>query len=148
MTTKISSKKNERGNTLVEASLILVLALSLLIGLFDLLQIMFIHQTVVDRTRAVARWAAVNPYDATKTTNMVLYASTTAPTDGSAGLFNMTSLNVAVSHDTSDGLYADRIGIVVSGYSYSFFAAALVNNMYPTSGQSGTQSSTRTGLTV
>jgi hypothetical protein len=132
---------------LVEGALIFVLAMALLIGMYDMVQIMFVHQTVVERTRAAARWAAVNDYNADQIKNMVVYNSTSAPDGGGSGLFGMTTSNVAVAHDTSDGVYADRIQITVSGYSYSFFAAAIVNSVYPASGQ-GSVSATRTGLTV
>src|SRR5579862_626185 len=117
----------QRGAALVEASLIFILALGLLMGLVDVGEMLFIHQTVTDHVRAAARWAAVNPYDPTSTTNMVLYGTTTA---GTSGLFGMTSSNVTISHDTSDGLYADRIGITVSGYSYLFFSGSIVNAFY------------------
>jgi Flp pilus assembly protein TadG len=140
-------RRNQRGNTLVEAGLIFVLGISLLIGLFDLGQILFIHQTVVERTRAAARWAAVNPYNSDQTKNMVLYGSPTAP-DGGTPLFGMTTSNIAVAHDNSDGLYADRIQITVSGYTYFFFSAAIVNTMYPSAGHSGSVSPTHTGLTI
>jgi Flp pilus assembly protein TadG len=147
MHSTFQKNRRRRGSALVEGSLIFVLALGLLICLIDIGQIMFIHQTVTDRVRSAARWAAVNAYDATQITNMVLYNSTTAPQGGAGALFGMTSSNVAVAHDTSDGLYADRIQITVSGYSYMFFSGAIINGFYNSSGASA-PSATRTGLTV
>jgi len=132
----------ERGGTLVEAALILILALAMLIGVLDLGQMMFIHQTVSNRTRSAARWGAVNAYDAVKISNLVLYNSTTA-SPGSE-LFNMHASNVTVAHNGT-GTTDDRVEVTVAGYSYSFFSAAFVNSFY---GAGGAPSATRTGLTV
>jgi hypothetical protein len=134
-------RNRERGSTLVEAALILILALALLIGVLDLGQMMFIHQTVAERTRAAARWGAVNPYDASKVSNMVLYGSITA--NPGSELFNITPSHVAVAHNAL-GTTDDRIDVTVSGYSYSFFSAAIVNSFYGAGGASAN----RTGLTV
>jgi hypothetical protein len=141
-----SKKQPERGSTLVEASLIFVLGMGLLIGMFDLGQMLFLQQTVVERTRYAARWAAVNAYDSDQITNMVLYGTPTAPPSGTP-LFNMSASNVTVAHDTADGLFADRITVTVSGYSYLFFSGAIVNTMYG-NGSSAATSVVRTGLTA
>ena len=130
---------------MVEASLIFVLATTLLIGLFDVAQVMFIHQTVVERAREAARWGTVNPYDATKITNMVLYGTPTAGTAGTE-LFNMSSSNVAVSH-VGSGSMSDRLSITVSGYTYLLFSAAIVNTLTPHSGTT-VPTVQRTGLSV
>ncbi len=136
---------------MVEGALIFVLGVSLLIGLLDIGQILFIHQTVVDRTNTAARWASVSPFDATQIKNMILYGTPSAGTPGSE-LFNMSASNISVAHDTSDGAYADRISIVVSGYSYLFFSGMFVNTMYGSQSQdhgvSSGPSVVRTGLTV
>jgi len=135
----------QRGSALVEAALIFVLGISLLIGMFDVGQMMFIHQTVVERTQEAARWGTVNPYDATKITNMVLYGSSTAGTAGSE-LFGMSSSNVAVSHIGS-GTMSDRISITVSGYTYLLFSSAIVNTLTPHS-SGNTPTVQHTGLSV
>ncbi len=135
-------EKRERGSVLVEAGLIFIVGTVLMFGTFDIAQMLFIHQVVVNQVRTAARWAAVNTYDSGKITNMVLYGTPTAGATGS-GLFGMTASNVNVAHDTSDGLYADRIVIIVSGYSYLLFSGAIANAT-----QSGSPSVSRTGLTA
>jgi hypothetical protein len=135
----------ERGSALVEASLIFVLGISLLIGLFDVGQMMFVHQTVMERTREAARWATVNPFDSTKVTNMVLYGTPAAGTAGTE-LFNMSSSNVAVSHSGS-GTMNDNISLTVSGYTYLLFSSAIVN-MFWSRGGSTSISAQHTGLSV
>jgi hypothetical protein len=133
-------RHNERGSVFVESALILVVGLALVIATVDLSQMLFIHQAVVNQVRLAARWAAVNPYDATKIKNMVLYGT---PAAGTHPLFGMNASNIAVEHDTSDGLYADRVTIRVSGYSYLLFSAALANVT-----RAGAPAVRRTGLTA
>ena len=147
----LAARKKQRGGTLVEGALIFTLASALLIGVIDLGQMLFVHQTVVDRVRVAARWASVNPYDSSQITNMVLYGTPAAGTSGTE-LFGMTSSNVVATHDTSDGAYADRITINVSGYTYLMFSGTIVNTLYSlgggANGSGGGPSVVRTGLTV
>ena len=62
-----------RGSTLVESVLVLLVFMSTLIALFDCSQFMFLHQTLVERVRAAARYGTVNTYSQTEIQNMVLY---------------------------------------------------------------------------
>lgn len=140
---KTSSRRIlERGQALVEGALILVVALALLLGIFDLGQIMFIHQTLVERTRSAARWGAVNTYNQTSIQNLVLYG-TAAPGQGAQPIFNLTPSNVNVQH-LNAGTAEDSVSVTVSGYQVDFFSAAFVPML---TGQSG-QSVKRQGMTV
>ena len=138
--------RTKRGGALLEAGLIFVLGISLMIGLFDVGQMMFIHQTVIERTREAARWATVNPFDSTKVTNMVLYGSPTAGTAGTE-LFNMSASKVSVSH-TGSGSMSDNISLTVSGYTYLLFSATIVNAFWPRTRNSSAPSAQRPGLSV
>ena len=136
----VKQNRRERGSVLVEAGLIFIVGSVMVFGIFDLAQMLFIHQAVVHQLRTAARWAAVNTFDSGKITNMVLYGTPTAGAAGT-GLFGMTASNVSVEHDISDGLYADRIVITASGYSYLLFSGAIANAM-----TSGGPSVSRLGL--
>lgn len=135
-------KRTQTGSVFVESALIFIVAAIFGIGAIDVGLMVFTHQTVLNRTRAAGRWSAVNPFDATQITNMVLYGT---PTAGQAGteLFGMNASNVTVVHDTSDGMYADRVIITVSGYTYFLFSGAIAN-----ASQSSGPSAQRTGLTT
>jgi hypothetical protein len=135
-------KRTQPGNVFVESALIFVVAATFGIGALDVGLMMFTHHTVLNRVRTAGRWSAVNPFDATQITNMVLYGK---PTAGQAGteLFGMSASNVTVVHDTTDGLYADRVIITVSGYSYSLFSGSIANAT-----NSSIPSVRRTGLTT
>jgi len=135
-------KRTQTGSVFVESALIFVVWAIFGIGAIDVGLMMFTHHTVLNRVRAAGRWSAVNAFDATQITNMVLYGT---PAAGQAGteLFGMSASNVAVAHDTSDGMYADRVNIKVSGYAYYLFSGAIANAT-----QSSIPSVQRTGLTT
>ena len=119
MRNRISRRKQkQRGSVFVETGLIFVVFVFMLMGVFDFAQFLFIHQALADRARSAARWGAVHdPTDGTSIQNMVLYDQSTAPTDGTSGVFGLTSSMVSVS--TSDSGTDDyRLTIVVSNYPY------------------------------
>jgi hypothetical protein len=69
----------------------------MLVGIVDFGQFLFFHQVLTDRARAGARYAAVNPYNATSIQNVVVYNSPTAPNGNPTGLFGLTTSNVTVT---------------------------------------------------
>jgi Flp pilus assembly protein TadG len=136
------SKRKQRGSALVESALILTVGITLMFGTFDLAQMLFVHQVVVNQLRVAGRWAAVHPFDASQITNEVLYGTPTAGTAGSE-IAGMRASNVTVTHDTSDGLYADRVTIKASGYTYLMFSGSVANSV-----RGSGSSPLRTGLTA
>lgn len=116
---------HQKGQALVESALTLVVFLALLIGIFDVGEILFVHQTLIDRARNAVRWGVVNPYDQTAMQNLVLYGATT-PGDGQSAAFGLTSSNVVVTRPAADvGKPEDRINVTIS-YSFNFFTGAFV----------------------
>jgi len=107
---------------MVESALIFLMFFSLLIGVFDFGQFLFIHQSLVERVRSAARWGAINnPSDSAAITNMVLYNQAATPPAGTGAYFSLTAGNVFV---TTPGSGSDnyRLTLQVSGYSYSIFS--------------------------
>ena len=99
---------------LVESSLTLLLFTTVVFSLFDFGYVWYLHQTVVDRARAAARYGSLNPTDTTGMKNMVLYYSSTG---SGAGLFGLRTSNVSASRSGA-GTSADRVTVTVSGLSY------------------------------
>jgi len=65
---------------MIETALIFIIFASLLLGIMDFGQFLFIHQALVERARYAARWGAVtNPSDSAAITNMVLYNQPSSP---------------------------------------------------------------------
>jgi Flp pilus assembly protein TadG len=115
-------RKTSKGNVMVESALIFLMFFSMLIGVFDFGQFLFIHQSLVERVRSAARWGAINnPADSAAITNMVLYNQAATPPAGTAGYFSLNAGNVFV---TTPGSGSDnyRLTLQVSGYSYSIFS--------------------------
>ena len=129
---KLQSKRRlrrQRGQALVESVLTLTAFLAIFMGMIEVGEILYVHQTLVERTRSAVRWGAVNAWDATNSpteiTNMVLYGTAT-PADNSTGIFGLTAGNVNVSRPEPDYSAGDRIVVTVSGYTLTFFTNAIV----------------------
>jgi len=110
-----------RGQSLVESALVALVFLATLIGIFDLGQIFFIHQTFVERVRNTARYAVVNTYDETAFKNMVLYNQPTVPEGRTSGIFGLTASMVSVSQP-GVGTTDHRILVSIHNYPYRFFS--------------------------
>lgn len=86
-----------RGQSLVEAALVLFAFFSLLLGIADFGQVLFAHQSLVERARGAVRWGSLHQEEGTQPiVNLVLYNQTQEPLDGSPGYLGMTPANVQV----------------------------------------------------
>jgi len=106
---------------MVEGALVIPLFTGLLIGIFDLGQVLFIRQTFVARVRNAVRYAVVNAYDETAIKNVVLYGLATAPAGSTTGAFGLTAGMVSVAR-SDVGTSEQRIVVTISGYPYRFFS--------------------------
>src|SRR5436189_1659880 len=81
---------NRSGQALVESSLILLIFLQILIGIMDFGQFLYFHQSLSERTRAGARYAAVNGTATTinsdQIANFVLYNDSAGSANGAGAL--------------------------------------------------------------
>ena len=100
---------------MLEATLTLILFLSMLFSLFDFGYDLFLHQTFANQARLGVRYGAVNPGDTTRIKNMVLYGATTGSGNGFMGL---APSSVSVTRLGTVGGSDDRIQVVISGYSW------------------------------
>jgi hypothetical protein len=107
-----SSKRNrQKGGTVLETVLTLIVFLALFFGIFDVGTMLFVHQTLTDRARNAARWGAVNTFDPISIQNLVLYGTTTA---GPTPSFGLSAANVTVSRPAATiGQPEDRVIVTV-----------------------------------
>jgi len=106
-------RNRQKGGTMLEMVLTLVVFLSLFIGVLDIGEMFFVHQTLTDRARNAARWGAVNTFNATSMQNLVLYGAT-APANGQTPSFGLTTANVTVTRPAASiGLPEDRVIVTV-----------------------------------
>src|SRR5437879_5083971 len=137
-------RDRRRGQALVEASLLLLVFFVIMIGLLDLGQMLFLHQTLSERAQNAVRWGVTNNYDPTSITNLVLYGKT-SPGQNDQAFWGLTTSNVTVSNPGCgpNPNIECRVTIVVSGYTYNLFSAAIIGKYFGGSGNA-----TRNGQTI
>ncbi len=126
--------KNERGQTLVEAALVLFVFLSLILGVTDCAQVLFAHQSLVERVRSAARWGSVHDWQGPDPiVNLVLYGQIQEPARAQSGFLGMTPANVRVTYRpaTPDRPDDQTLSVAIVNFQshlYSpFLARALVS---------------------
>jgi Flp pilus assembly protein TadG len=112
-----SIRQNKRGSATLEASLVLMLFLLVIFTLFDYGFILYMHQTLVNRAAAAARYGAMNPSDTTGIKNLVLFNDPTA--SDTIGMFGLTASNVVVNRVES-GTRADHMTVTITQYGFTF----------------------------
>ncbi|MEK7408294.1 MAG: TadE family protein [Acidobacteriota bacterium] len=122
-------RNRQRGQALVESAFITLVFVVTLLGIFDLGQILFIHQSLADRARNAARYAVVRTYDATVVQNMVLYYQPTVPEGATTGFMGLATSMVSVTRSDA-GTNEDRITITISNYPFRFFSPLIAGQFY------------------
>ncbi len=109
----------EKGATIIEASLVLMLFLVLVFSLFDFGFVLYMHHTLMHQARSAVRYGVVRDYDETAATaikNMVLYDRPDAG-GRTVGVLGLTAANVNVERQ-GEGTNEDRILVTISGFKY------------------------------
>jgi hypothetical protein len=105
------------GQSMVEATLVLLVFFSLLLGVIDCGEVLFAHEALVERARSAVRWGALHSWQGPDPiVNLVLYGSTEEPRRTTPGYLGMTRSNVQVSYQPSTAEHPDdeilRVSIV------------------------------------
>jgi len=127
-------KRTQRGQSLVEGTLVMLVFFALLLGVFDCGQVLFAHQSLVERVRAAVRWGILHPdADPDRVVTFVLYGKPDAPAMSTPGFLGMTEENVRVEYRPATDLKPDdnllHVEIVnfKSNMFTPWFATALIN---------------------
>lgn len=115
---------NQRGQSAVEGILILLLMIAILIGVLDFGQLMFLHQTLAERARGAARYAALNPTNFDGARNLVVFGNAVAPsgsTDTTKGFWGLTTSMVSVVRNNQN-TNEDEVIVTISSYPFQFFS--------------------------
>ena len=114
-----------RGQSLIEATLVMLVFLSLLVGVVDCGQVLYSHQALEERVRSAVRWGSLHPYDGTgdQVANLVLYDSLRAPGGDAAGFLGMTRANVQVRYEPATAARPDdeTLSVAIVNYQSHFF---------------------------
>jgi Flp pilus assembly protein TadG len=106
---------------MVETALILIVFLMMLIGIIDFGQVLYFHQSLVERARAAARYGAINPTDSAGIQNMAVYNVATTTGSPIAVMPGLTTAMVNVQ-DLSVNTPEARIMVTISGYPINFIS--------------------------
>ena len=118
-------RHTQRGSAMDESALVILLFLTLLIGIGDMGQLLFNHQSIVERVRAGLRYGVVT-YNVPAIQNVVLYGTPT-PAEGQSPSFHLTANMIQVSrYDASTA--EDRVMIAVSNYPIEFFSPYIASH--------------------
>jgi Flp pilus assembly protein TadG len=106
---------------MLETALVLLMFILMLIGTLDFGQVLYFHQSLVERARAAARYGAINPTDSTGIQNIAVYNSATVPSPALAVLPGLTTGMVNVSNPGINTPEA-RVMVTISGYPINFIS--------------------------
>jgi hypothetical protein len=106
---------------MVETALILLTFILMLIGTIDFGQVIYFHQSLVERARAAARYGAINPTDTTGIQNIAVYNAASPPGTPTPVLPGLTTAMVTLSNTGANTPEA-RIMVTISGYPINFIS--------------------------
>ncbi len=97
----VRSKRGERGQAFVEGGLVMVVFISVLAGIMDFGQFLYLHQSLSERCRAGARYGAINTYtnNGLAAVNVAIYNDPNGSTNGATPLLG----NLQTSSSTGNG---------------------------------------------
>jgi len=114
---------------MVEATLVLLVFFALLLGVIDCGQVLFAHQSLVERVRTAVRWGVVHPWDsADPIVNLVLYNQTDAPRGDTPAFLGMQRENVVVRHAAPPDRPDDEtLSVTIVNFRSQFFSPWIAN---------------------
>jgi len=131
---RLSAGRTQRGQTLVEFALVVMMFLVVMFGLLEFARALWTWNTIVQATRAGARFAVVetpNPSNDDAIKNYVVYLNSAGT--GDPVLPGLTTSNVTVSfrkivlgtgaYDTAplpSKFQADVVQVSITGYNFNF----------------------------
>jgi len=126
--------KNRRGQSLVEGTLVMLVFFAMLLGVLDVGQILFAHQSLVERVRAAVRWGTLHPDDGPdRVVDYVLYGQPDEPQITTPGFLGLTEDNVRAEYRLPTELRPDDHLLHVEIVNYQshlftpWFATSLIS---------------------
>jgi hypothetical protein len=117
---------SERGQTLVEGALALMVFFALLFGVIDCGLMLVRHQALVERVRSAVRWGVVRPWDGSgdQIANLILYQQTTEPGSAGAGYLGLKRENVQVRYQPASPARPDDelLSVAIVNFHYQFLS--------------------------
>jgi hypothetical protein len=118
--------KSERGQTLVEGAMALLVFFALLFAVIDCGLVLVRHQSLVERVRSAVRWGVVRPWDGTgeQIANLILYDQPDEPRSTTPGYQGLTRQNVQVRYQPPSAARPDDevLSVAIVDYHYQFLS--------------------------
>jgi hypothetical protein len=118
----------EKGQGLVEATLVLLVFFALLLGVIDCGQVLFAHQALVERVRSSVRWGVVHPWQGPdQITNLILYEQTEEPRSAADGYLGLKRENVRVRYQpaTAERPDDETLTVEIVNFEFHFFSPVI-----------------------
>jgi hypothetical protein len=121
-------RPSQRGQSMVEATLVLMVFFTMLLGVIDCGQVLFAHQSLVERVREAVRWGVVHPWNQQNggdaIVNLILYNQTEAPQGETASFLGLRPENVVVRHQpaTPDRPDDETLRVTIVNFRSQFFS--------------------------
>ena len=123
----MKSRRNQSGQAMVEAGLIMLIFLPVLIGIMDFGQFLYLHLSLTERTRAAAHYGAITNFtDGSDIVNVAIYNDPAGAANGATALLpnlqgaDSTKNGYVSATLTGAGTDDARIRVTITNYPYSF----------------------------
>jgi len=122
----------EKGQSLVEMALVVMIFLFLLFGILEFGRAMWTYNTIIQATRAGARWAVVNVASDGDTTNkdkvknIVVYGYPDVSSGNpilpglNASMVNVSIVPIETDSSTPPKPISQKVSVLVNGYQFQF----------------------------
>jgi hypothetical protein len=120
-----SSSHRNKGQSLVEAALVLLVFFGLLLGVIDCGQVLVAQQSLTERVRGAVRWAVVHPWEGPDPiVNLVLYNQPAEPRETTPGYLGLKPANVVVKHQEATPERPDDeiLSVAIVNFESHFFS--------------------------
>lgn len=124
-----------RGQSLVEATLVLLVFFAFLLGVVDCGQILWSHQALQERVRSAVRWGTMHPFDGSgdQVADLVLYGETSQPVVAHSAFLGLTRDNVQVRYQapSADRPDDELLSVSIVNYQSHFFSPYMATVISP-----------------
>lgn len=109
-----------RGQSLVEATLVLLVFFALLLGVVDCGQVMYSHQVLQDRVNSAVRYGSLHRFDPNgdQIANLILYDQLTEANGAKSPFLGLTRENIQVRYQPDQAL----LSVSIVNYQSHFFS--------------------------
>jgi len=121
------ARRSERGQTLIESVLALLVFFAMLFGVIDCGLVLVRHQSLVERVRSAVRWGVVRPWDGSgeQIANLILYDQPTGSASAvTGGYLGLTRENVQVRYQPASAARPDdeMLSVSIVNFHYQFLS--------------------------